>query len=687
MENLQRYRKQLRRYLRLKGIEVGASGELRCPNPQHSGDTLALLEEDDPGRDWIECPACMDKRDIYDVCGFLEGIEIHKHTFPRRAELVAYTLAEVEAEIPAELASKPIAQWTDEELKAQVARQKVAAKATREKRRELDSLKVAERRRQYEDKAQDLPFRVLGTADDGLTYVLDRSQRLQALRLGSLSKTQLQLLAPITWWLTQFPGSRGRLDTEIAIDFVIDIANGRDFDLASLRGRGAWRERDGSLCYHDGAKTYGRPNPRRIYQKKTRIDLGLDSPVASPEARAGMLDAAAQMSFETQADCARLLAWSALAPFCGALPWRPAGFLTGASKSGKSTILNYVVTKLAHPLFISGDSTAAFIRQETGNDCLPVVIDEAEAQSDYEHRRMTDVWALMRQSTSDDAPRIGKGSTSGRAISYMTRNMYLFSAISPGVEKQADANRMFVVDLKRPDNDWSAVRRLINETFTDEACAGVRAFTWAHLAEIIEQAEAIAEAIQDVAGLDTRYALLEGILWAAHWRVWRDRFPEDAELREWLERLYRLKAPEQPEDDAVVLLQRVLAEVVQLQDAPSRRHTIQHMALALSTSLEARAEEELPAMPLFEEDATRYQKTLHLYGMHVPRRGEYEGCLALSIRHPWLARVMATTMSYAKVLGRHPLCLSKSMTITPTGEPSRKCLMFSRGVLEGEPPI
>lgn len=687
MENLQKYRKQLRRYLRLRGLHVGTNDELACPNPKHVGDTLALLSEDDPKIDWVECPACMDKRDIFDVCGFLDGLENIKTTFPRRLESVKKTLATVEAEVPAEVASKPVAQWTDEELRAQAERERAADRATRTKHREIDGLKVAERRRQFEEKAEDLPFRILGTADDGQTYFLDRSMRLQALRLGSLSKTQLQLLAPLVWWLTQFPGSRGRLDVEIAIDFVIEVSNQKDFDLASLRGRGAWRERDGSICYHDGVKTYGQPNPCRVYQKKSRLDLGLEAPPASPEARARMLDAAAQMSFETQADCARLLAWSVLAPFCGALPWRPAGFLTGVSKSGKSTILALVVTRLARPLFISGDSTAAFIRQETGNDCLPVVVDEAESHTDYDHRRMSDVWALMRQSTSDDAPRIGKGSTSGRAISYTTRNMYLFSAISPGVEKQADANRMFVVDLKKPENEWAEVRRAIGEAFTEEACAGVRAFTWANLAEIIAQAEVMAEAIQDVAGLDTRYALLEGILWAAHWRIWRDRFPEEAELREWLGKLYHLKAPEQPEDDATVLLQRVLAEVVQLQDAPSRRHTVQHMALALSTGFEAQAEEELPAMPLFEEDATRYQKTLHLYGMHVPRRGEHEGCLALSIRHPWLAQKMGTTTSYAKVLGRHPLCVSKSQTITPTGEPSRKCLVFSRGILEGEPPI
>ncbi len=241
--------------------------------------------------------------------------------------------------------------------------------------------------------------------------------------------------------------------------------------------------------------------------------------------------------------------------------------------------------------------------------------------------------------------------------------------------------------LKRPEGDWQEVRAQVTAAFTPEACAGVRSFVWRNLPEIIERAEPMSLAIMDAAGLDTRYALLEGMLWAAHWRVWRDRWPQGEELREWLAKLYRTKAVEQPEDDAVVLLDRLLAEVVQLQDAPNQRHTVQHMALALSSGLEAQQEPDAPAMILRPEQAERYRRTLNLYGLHVPHRGEHAGCLAVASRHSWVARVMGTSMSYAKVLGRHAQCVGRNETMTPSGEPSRRCLIFSRGAMEGEPPI
>ncbi|MBE3065676.1 MAG: hypothetical protein IMZ69_11745, partial [Spirochaetes bacterium] len=317
------------------------------------------------------------------------------------------------------------------------------------------------------------PFRILGTADDGLTYFLDRSERLQALRLGSLTKTQLQLLAPMTWWIGQFQGSRGRLDVDMAIDFVIEASNGKDFSLADLRGRGAWREGPSEgfpserICYHDGVHTYGEANPLRVYQKKSRVDMGLEMAPAAPEVRAGMFQAASEMSFETPADCARLLAWSVLAPFCGALPWRPAGFVTGGSGTGKSTILSMIVYRLAKPLRVSGEgSSEAGIRQATANDCPDVVIDEAESGDEHARRNMPAIWGLMRQSTSDDAPAILKGTTTGKGVSFATKCMYMFSAISPGMERQADLNRFFVVDLKRPENDWPKVRASVEAAFT-----------------------------------------------------------------------------------------------------------------------------------------------------------------------------------------------------------------------------
>ena len=533
------------------------------------------------------------------------------------------------------------------------------------------------------------PFRILGTADDGLTYFLDRGERLQALRMGSLTKTQLQLLAPLEWWISHFRGAKARLDVDEAVDFVIEAATGKEFSLGDLRGRGAWRERDPQtgeihLCYHDGVKTYGEPNPLRVYVKKARLDMGLEADPASPDIRARMFQAASELSFETPADCARLLAWSVLAPFCGVLPWRPAGFVTGGSGTGKSTILSMIVYRMARPLRASGEgSTEAGIRQATGNDCPPVVIDEAESATEHGHRSMAAIWGLMRQSTSDDAPAILKGTTTGKGVSFATQCMYLFSAVSPGMERQADLNRFFFVDLCKPENDWPKVRAAIEAAFTEDACAAVRSFVWANIRRVVEVARSMVDAIREASGFDDRYALIEGILWAAHWIVWRDRTPEDGELREWLAKVYKVKPPAVIEDDASILMQRILTEVVQLQDAPGQKYTIGQMALALASELEEQPEPPFPGVPLGAEKAERFRKTLNLYGLYVLKTGAF----SVAIARPNLARIMGTSTQYAKVLVRHPLCVNRSYTVTPTGEGSRRSMLFAQSVLEGEPPI
>jgi len=521
-----------------------------------------------------------------------------------------------------------------------------------------------------------IPFRILGTADDGLTYFLDRSERMQTFRLGSLTKTNLQLLASIDWWEGMFPkNSRGQgLDVDRAIDWLIEASNGKAFDIGSIRGRGCWRIAGASgttYLYHDGTSTYGGPDPDRVYQRKTRLDLGLDGNPAVAETRARMWAAASALSFETPADCARLLAWSVLAPFCGALPVRPAVFLTGQSGSGKSTVLQYVVKRMARGLYVT-NVTEAGIRQELQLDCLPVVVEEAESGEEESRMRMRNVFALMRQSFSDDSPRILKGTTQGRSISYVARSMFLYAAIQPGYEREADANRIAVVDMRKPENNWAEIRAGLACAFTEESCAGVRAFTWAHLAEIIEQAERFSVAVHDRTGMDTRYSLMEGILWAAHWRVWKNAFPTDEQLAEWLPTVYASKPVERAEDDSESMIQRLMDEVMPLFDAPTKRYTVEHLLRTLARGYDT----EDPAA-----DLAKYRKTLNTLGLYVDSKGQ----MCVAVRNHHLGRMLGA--QYSRVLARHLLCLKKGETVTPPGETSRRCMVFSAGLLEGDPPI
>ena len=80
-----------------------------------------------------------------------------------------------------------------------------------------------------------------------------------------------------------------------------------------------------------------------------------------------------------------LAGWTALAPFCGALPWRPHILLTGPSPSGKTTIIQRMIMPLLGGMVMAVDcgSSEAGIRQRMGADALPVIYDNADSHHVY----------------------------------------------------------------------------------------------------------------------------------------------------------------------------------------------------------------------------------------------------------------------------------------------------------------
>lgn len=435
------------------------------------------------------------------------------------------------------------------------------------------------------------------------------------------------------------------------------------------------------LIYHDGEQLYasdGQSVGAYVYQRKARLDMGLEVAPASAQRRAEMWDAASRLSFETKADCARILAWASLAPFCGALPARPAIFLTGASKSGKSTVLDYIVAPLAHPRRYSGVSTATGIRQEVGNDAGPVLIDEAESHDEDSRKRMNDHFELVRQSVFPNSPKIVKGSTSQRAQSFETSSMYMYGAITPGLERIADLSRILVVDMVRPEADgrWMDLRTSLLDAFCPANCAAVRAFVWSRLPEIIQAVDSFTLATE-ASGLSSRDALIDAMLWTAHWMVWKDRIPEEAELGAWLEKAYTAKPHEEPEDDAEAMLSRLLSEPAAVYGEPGKRPTIEHLLACVLSSYDPTDT---------GASIEHYRKTCSSLGMYIIKREGRPEELAIRIRHSGIARILQAPLSYHVTMARHPLCQAKDHPVTQDG-PTKRCIIFSAGVLEGEPPI
>jgi putative DNA primase/helicase len=520
------------------------------------------------------------------------------------------------------------------------------------------------------------PFRFLGTSDNGIAYVIGRESRLLEFSLTAITKTHLLNLAPIEWWRGIF-GQRMQWDE--AIDFVIGVVSKRDFDPATIRGRGAWREADGRICYHDGVETIGEPDPKNLYLRKQRRDIGITDPPAPPEITREIADLVARMSFENVADSIRILGWSALAPFAGALPWRPAGLITGASGSGKTTVLDLLVRPLAMPeAFSGGETTEAGVRQRIRNDAAAIVIEEAETDTQKKKWRREDLFSLMRQSTSDDTPKAAKGTRDGRGMWFDMRSMFLFAAISPEIEQVADDNRIFRVNMTQPRTEWKPIRDGLKSKLTPENCRSIRALTWNKIEDIIELADRMVPMIQDVTKKDNRFSLAEGMLFAAYALIWRQYEITDQALREMLEMIYRVQPVEGHRDETAEIVDRILDERVMIENPIRETVSIREILIAVMRgNFEASEDSDEYPAALTSKQISHIRNVAGRHGI-----GIVNDEIAIANNHHEIMRIINKGRGYQRVLWRHKNVIDRDRVIRLAGK-ARRCTVIG-GLLEVE---
>lgn len=512
--------------------------------------------------------------------------------------------------------------------------------------------------KELDKEKNDFPFRILGTSDDNRAYFIGLNGRLHDTPLSKISKGDLYLLAKLDWWREIF-GFGGRMDWEDAISTVAEIASRIDFDPAILRGRGAWREKDGSICYHDGKNTIGDANEKRLYLRKTQRDIGLGDKHAPIEIRREISDIVFKMSFETPADAARLMAWAAIGPFAGALPWRPCGMITGSSGSGKTTVIDMFVRPMAMPeTFSGGDSTEAGVRQRIKNDSACIVIEEAETDTKKKRERREDLFSLMRQSTSDDAPRIAKGTRDGKGMSFSMKSMFLFAAISPEVEHIADDNRIFRVNMVKPKGDWAPIRDALKEKIKDGVCRSIRAFTWDKLKSIIVLAERMVPLVQDLTYKSSRYALAESILFAAYFVIWRgleDMTNKDISRR--MLKFYEYQPPDESYDETSDIVDRILNERIQVEHPRRENVTIREILLACHSGVCGWMDERL----LNTDELLYFKNESMRRGIKVLNDGS--GNIAIANNNHEIMKIIERKRGYHRILHRHKNLIEKSKQV------------------------
>lgn len=304
---------------------------------------------------------------------------------------------------------------------------------------------------------------------DGKTsYFVDTSGQLMSVSASEWGKkmlTQLFALQPnyLQWAWPRISAQTFKvngLKTDEAQSCLVKAAAARGLFSPQdrVRGRGFWVARDGNLLWHAGDRLYRSERGRLVAQKPGELD-GLFYPQrpetlrpwmtpvdAGDAAIVGLLQVLKGWNWERgQLDPLLMLGWMGCSLLGAALPWRPHVFVTGDRGIGKSTLQFVVKAVLGDALHACADTTAAGIYQRVRQDCLPVAIDELEAEAD--NRKVMAVMKLARLASSGAL--MYRGGAEHEGVEFRLSNTFLFSSINPPPLDPQDRSRLCILNLQK----------------------------------------------------------------------------------------------------------------------------------------------------------------------------------------------------------------------------------------------
>jgi putative DNA primase/helicase len=501
----------------------------------------------------------------------------------------------------------------------------------------------------FDDRLQDLPFRILGCDGDAFFYMPDRGHQIVSLSASSHSKPNLMRLAPLQCWEAEYPDRSGA-DWDCAVNALIQRSQSMPkFDPRRIRGRGCWIDGE-DVVFHAGDRLVvnGReaeiPNfrssVRAIYEGA--LEIPVDSvEVATNSQAAKVIELCEMLSWERPLYGKLLAGWLALAPVCGALTWRPHLWVTGPSGSGKSwTVANIIQPLVGRTaVHVQGNTSEAGIRGQLGSDALPVVFDEAESEDRASQQRFDKVLELARQASTETGAGIVKGTASGGSVTYLIRSCFLFASIGVAAVKKADTSRVTVLPLRKNTGPGSQaqfdkIKALWRETLCSDGYAErIRSRSLRYAKIIRINAETFSAVAVEFTG-DKRSADQIGTLLAGAFSLTATKEITKEAAREWMAKQdwSGFKSEEVDNDE-----NQCLAHLF----AASLKFELQGRNVTRSVSEIVQEILEIPDYTILESDCKRKEellRTLIRHGMKLSPEGLY-----VANRHQALEDVFSDT--------------------------------------------
>ena len=432
-------------------------------------------------------------------------------------------------------------------------------------------------------------FNILGYAGDNIAFYPWGSKFVVKYKASSLNKGALLTLMDRDEWWNFYKKDEGGINWDTAINMILRKAEDLPiFDSTKIRKCGAWID-NGDLIINTGEylisenqriELYER-NHKYIYERGKFLPYGTENPLAVSESDKviKMLDL---IPWGAKAHKYLLAGWILLAPFSGALSWRPNVWLQGKTGSGKSWILENITRPLIIDIYGvrgQGTSSPAGIRQNLENSTKPVELDEMESNNKHDAENIEQILKIFREGSSGN--KFGSvtlhGTADGEGKQWTVRSMVLFASIGSSLKNSADRSRYTLIKIEQ--NNLDKDERKSNFEKLQELVSIItplwaKAFNSRILNIFDELQKCIEIMINQASELlnNRRDGDQIGTLMAGAWMLSNDDAPTAAEARKFLEDLdidiFQSEANDKGDEELV--LDEILSHRIELNDGDKR---------------------------------------------------------------------------------------------------------------------
>ncbi len=302
----------------------------------------------------------------------------------------------------------------------------------------------------------------LGYDEGNYFFTSNVNPQIQRLPAGGLNSAGLCRLQPLAYWESIHPANKGGVNWTEAADQLMQECHSRGiFRSDRVRGRGVWKDA-GRTLYHRGRAIVLKDeeipitlqkklNSKYIYELCEEMPPVHPNPLSIEECE-DFINVALSICWKDPESFMYFAGWIAVAPMGAALTWRPHLWVTGASDSGKSHVIQNIVHKLLehYVLYLRGATTEAGMRQRTGCSTRPVLFDEFETNDEKSGNRVLGILEFARQASSDSDGSVSKGTISGTALEFKPQFCMLAGSVRTNTVHVEDENRFTKCELQKP---------------------------------------------------------------------------------------------------------------------------------------------------------------------------------------------------------------------------------------------